>query len=398
MKLVLFGAGKIGRSFIGAVFSRALWDVVFVDAVPAIVTLLNKARYYTVVIKREGKPDEERRIGPVRAILAADRDAVAAELVDADLAAVSVGQAAIPSILPLLCAGIKARYHVDPTCPLNVVFAENIRGIAETARAFLQMEAGDIPHNDFVGLVETSIGKMVPLMREADLAGDPLRLFAEEYETLILDGAAFKGSLPPVPALHAVSNIQAWVDRKLFVHNLGHAACAYLGFRANPQVTLLAATLALPGVESYARTAMREAAEALALRYPESYSQSDLDSHIDDLIARFKNKALGDTVHRVGRDLPRKLSREDRVTGAMLLCSCQGLPFDAIAGVYRAALDFRCAGEDGLLFPADEAFHKQYGALPPGKRLEAVAVEVSGLNTQDDVDRAVLVDLLGTRG
>jgi mannitol-1-phosphate 5-dehydrogenase len=402
MKIVVFGAGKIGRSFIGALFARAGWDVVFIDIVQQIVEQLKEARYYTVVINREGQPDEERRIGPVRAVWAAEREDVAAELVDADLAAVSVGQSAISTILPLLSAGIKARHAVAPLRPLNIIFAENIRGIARIARESFE-EDGVLPEPDtYVGLVETSIGKMVPLMRDGDLAGDPLRLFAEEYETLIVDGGAFKGGIPAfkdgvceVPGLKAVSNIHAWVDRKLFVHNLGHAACAYLGFRADPAARLLAQTLAMPGVEAAARESMREAAGALLARYSASYTQADLYSHIDDLIVRFKNTALGDTVYRVGRDLYRKLSRDDRIVGAMLLCADENLPFDNIAKVYLAALDFRAVDDsagydDGVLFPPDAKFHSIYGPMSKRERLAAVTREVSALSPTCAADKAVL--------
>ncbi|MDR2470817.1 MAG: mannitol-1-phosphate 5-dehydrogenase, partial [Treponema sp.] len=105
MKLVQFGAGNIGRSFIGQIFSRAGWDVVFVDVAEPLTALLNERRYYTVVIKREGAADEPRRIGPVRAVNGRDPAAVEAELAGADLAAVSVGKAALPGVLPLIAAG-----------------------------------------------------------------------------------------------------------------------------------------------------------------------------------------------------------------------------------------------------------------------------------------------------
>ena len=38
-KLVLFGAGKIGRSFIGQVFSRSGYEVVFIDINQEIIVM-----------------------------------------------------------------------------------------------------------------------------------------------------------------------------------------------------------------------------------------------------------------------------------------------------------------------------------------------------------------------
>ncbi|MDR1143526.1 MAG: mannitol-1-phosphate 5-dehydrogenase [Spirochaetaceae bacterium] len=419
-KLVQFGAGNIGRSFIGQIFSRSGWEVVFVDVDRRLVSLLNERRCYTVVIKREGKPGEFRRVGPVRAVDGGDPAAVAAELAAADMAATSVGKSALPKILPLIAKGLAERRRLSGDRPLDIIIAENDREAPGLFRSVLQSELGpDYPLDALVGLVETSIGKMVPIMKAADTAADPLMLFAEEYETLILDKRGFRG-LPfaglrdegaagpglSVSAIHPVDPIAAYVDRKLFVHNLGHAAAAYLGFQgtSGAAVTTIPEALALPGVEAGARRAMNEAADALVLeypgkRYPGSYSREDLAAHIEDLLFRFKNRALGDTVYRVGRDLGRKLGREDRLTGAMLLCAKYGLPFGGIAEVYRAALSFAVPAEDGALFPADREFRRRYGLEETASAEKALPVlrEVSLLDNSRSADRAVMNTVLQGR-
>lgn len=392
MKFVQFGAGNIGRSFIGQLFSRAGWELVFVDVNAAIVDRLNERRAYTVVIKREGKADEKRSVGPVRAVDGRDGEAVAAELAEADLVATSVGKGALPKVIPTIARGLAARERIHPGRPLDIIIAENARGADELFREILSRELGPgYPLAQRVGLVETSIGKMVPIMRAADLEEDPLQVFAEEYETLILDGSGFRGPVPRVDGIVPVDDISAFVDRKLFVHNLGHAAVAYLGFAADPSVRLLCDALALPGVEAGARSAMGESCAALAAEYPEAYSRADLDAHVEDLLSRFRNRALGDTVHRVGRDLYRKLSREDRLVGAMLLCARKGLPLGAIASAYRAALSFAAVDEAGKLFPGDERFRSEI--LPRGT--EASLRDVSGLDPSDSVDKTVMDAILG---
>jgi mannitol-1-phosphate 5-dehydrogenase len=389
MKLALFGGGNIGRSFIGALFSRSGWEVVFVDVDPLLVSRLNQERYYTVVIKREGRADESRSIGPVRAVDGRDIELVSEEITGADMAATSVGKGALPKVLPVLARGLEKRFKKEPERPLDIIIAENDRTAPELFRNILTRELGPAyPFSHLVGLVETSIGKMVPLMRKEDLAEDPLRLFAEEYETLILDKRAFKGPLPELPGLCPAEPIEAFVDRKLFVHNLGHAAAAYLGYQQDPGERFIAGALKLEGVEAGVRAAMNESVNALALEYPEAYSRQDLLDHIEDLLFRFKNSALGDTVHRVGRDLNRKLSRDDRLVGAMLLCAKRDVPFGAIAAVYRAALNFAATDEKGLLFPGDAQF-RAGGTI----QLAEVLQNISGLDSSNTVDKKV-IDLL----
>lgn len=386
-KLVQFGAGNIGRSFIGQVFSRGGWEVVFVDVNLELVAALNKRRGYPIVVKRSGHPDKRIDVRGVRAVDGRDADAVAAEIASADCLASSVGKAALPRIFPNLAAGLLARRSAAETVPLNLILAENDREAVGTVREGLRalLPAG-FRLEERLGLVETSIGKMVPIMRSEELAADNLLIFAEEYNSLVVDRRGFLGPIPDLPDLEPVDNILAYVDRKLFVHNLGHAAVAYLGHRADPSETAVSRVLRLTGVRAAARRAMTQAADALALEYPADLDRSRLESHIDDLLFRFGNEALGDTVYRVGRDLPRKLDRSDRVLGAALLCERHGLPWDAIYEVFGAALGFRAVDEAFRPFPADKSFI----AVLERDGLEETLKRVCKLDPDDPVDKRVL--------
>ncbi len=65
-----------------------------------------------------------------------------------------------------------------------------------------------------------------------------------------------------------------------------------------------------------------------------------LDAHIVDLTRRFANRALGDTVLRLGRDPLRKLSPTDRLVGAARLVEQAGRQPSALAWAIAAALRF----------------------------------------------------------
>ena len=133
----------------------------------------------------------------------------------------------------------------------------------------------------------------------------------------------------------------AYVDRKLFVHNLGHAAVAYLGFLHDPALSYLAGD----GNPRSARPRrVRRCGSPRARSSPpirRNSHEANQGAHIDDLLRRFTNQALGDTVFRVGRDLLRKLSREDRLIGAMLFDQAHGVDYSATAPLAAAALEFR---------------------------------------------------------
>ncbi|TVQ37934.1 MAG: mannitol-1-phosphate 5-dehydrogenase [Spirochaetaceae bacterium] len=388
MNLLQFGAGNIGRSFIGQLFSRAGWTVTFVDVDQHIVAAINRRRAYPVVVKHPDGREETIEVKGVDAIDGRDREAVVAAVHNADLVATAVGTQALPSVVELIAEGLKRRQN-----SVSIIIAENIRNGAAVVRDELRKH---LPPDSAVlsrtGLVESSIGKMVPLMTEADRQSDPLRVFAEPYNTLILDRLGFRGPVPAVAGIKAVDNITAYVDRKLFVHNMGHAACAYLGYREDPQLTYIWQAVELDAVHQTARAAMQQSAAALVRAYPNDLDAAVLTEHIDDLLTRFSNRSLGDTIYRVGRDLPRKLHKGDRLIGAMLLAQRMECPYDQIIEAARAALAFRAVDESGQLYPNDRLFLEN--DLPRGTR--HVLGSVSELDPDDAIEHQVFSRLLAS--
>jgi mannitol-1-phosphate 5-dehydrogenase len=387
MKLVQFGAGNIGRSFIGQLFNRAGWDVVFIDVNYTLVELINTKRFYNVIIKQEGQCDEVRHIGPVRALHIEQQNVINEELASADLIATSVGKGALTTIIPIIAKGLQVRYKNKPDWPLDIIIAENAPGASTLFREILIRELGTLyPLEELVGLVETSIGKMVPIMRSEDLVHDPLQLFAEAYETLILDKKAIKQNIQWPQSIELVDNISAFVARKLYIHNLGHASVAYTSFALHPEIIYIADAVRIDHVRERALTAMKESMEGLLAEFSNTFTRKDLEIHIQDLLYRFENRALGDTIYRVGRDLYRKLDKEDRLVGAMRLCAKHKLPYGTITQVYHSALQFSATDETGKPYPPDEEFRKKLSH----QGVDYVLQFVSHLDPTDPIDQDVI--------
>ena len=359
-KLVLLGAGKIGRSFIGQVFSRSGYEVVFVDINRQLVDKLNECKQYKVVIKGQ-EADETICVTNVRAVLLDDTENVIAELSSASIAAVSVGQHGLPAALSLIAQSLLIRRQHHRDWPLDIIIAENLRNADQYFSTELsRLLPTDYPFDKLVGLVETSIGKMVPIMSQKDMKADPLQVFAEAYNTLIVAKYGFKNPVPEVKNLAPKENMKAWVDRKLFIHNLGHSTAAYLGFLSYPTATYMYEVLANNKLKETVRKTMLQAADILLKKYPDEFTIESLTDHIDDLLARFQNKALGDTLFRVGCDLQRKLGAEDRLTGAIHLAREFGLPYDLILNTLVCAFHFRATDEFGNILPTDQEFISTY--------------------------------------
>jgi mannitol-1-phosphate 5-dehydrogenase len=375
-----FGAGNIGRSLVGAVFSRAGYEVLFVDAADDLVRALHARRSYRVVIKDDLPPDEPGvlTVGPVDAIAAADRAAVTDAVARADLIGTAVGAQAFQAVLASLAEGVARR-----TRPVSILFCENLHDAAARARRELvRLLPAGFSLSGRVGLVATSIGKMVPLMPAEVRAHDPLEVWGEAYNRIVADRDGFAGGAPRIEGLELHGCFQAYVDRKLYVHNLGHAVCACHGFLRGCR--LIAEAVAAPAVLRETREAMSAAAMALVQRYPSEFDGGSQREHVADLLRRFGNRALGDTVYRVGRDLPRKLGPDDRFVGALRLVTSAGGNADAICRGVAAALRFRATDDDGRAFPADAAFLSRVEKAGPRR----VLIDHSGLDAGRD--RALL--------
>jgi len=385
--ILIFGAGKIGRSFIGQLFSRSGYEVVFVDVNEQLVDALNEQGQYRVIIKDD--PEQEIIVRNVRAIPFIDTNEVREEIAETDLMVISVGKNAIAKLIPTLIAAIQDRFNIHKNQkPLDIILAENMR----SAGSFVRDELRKVLPKDFqiekrVGLIETSIGKMVPIMTEADLQNDPLCLYAEAYNELILDKRAFLNKIPDVKGLAPKENIKAWVDRKVFIHNLGHATAAYFGFYCFPKKKRMYEVLDDQKVLDFTRSVMIQSMEILLKMYPGDFTRKDLLRHIEDLLKRFRNKSLGDTVFRVGQDLRRKLGSDDRFIGIVKLAKRLNLPYDKILKAFSYGFLFKAGDEKGRPLPSDIEFLKQWN-----QDRDSVLFNTCGL--KDKSDRRQVLQIL----
>lgn len=356
--MVLFGAGKIGRSFIGQLFSAGGYEVVFVDVYQPVIDALNDKKQYRVVIKSD--KEDEIVVKNVRGVQAANQEQVIAEIATADILAVSIGQQGLPAVIQSVAKGLIRRHKLYPTKAIDLIIAENLRDAAEFFHSGLTASLPEgFPLSQKIGLVETSIGKMVPIMLKKDVDANPLQVFAELYNTLIVDKLAFRNPIPEINGLSAKANMKAWVDRKLFIHNLGHASAAYFGYVYNPDFKYIYEVLDVPELKLNVRSTMLQAADILLAKYPSEFTAQALTEHIDDLLYRFANKALGDTIFRVGCDLSRKLSPDDRLGGAIRLAIETKMPYDKILDALLAGFKFDSTDENGLPFAGDAEFISQ---------------------------------------
>ncbi len=345
-KAVLYGAGNIGRGFIGQLLFESGYQTTFIDVNTELVQALNERGSYPVrILANESCSDVQ--VENVAAIDGRDEHAAADAIVRADLMATAVGANVLPRIAPAVALGLYKRYE-NGGAPLDILICENLQNAGPVFRELLLErlpEAARAWFDESVGLVETSIGRMVPLQTPELRDGDELRVCVEAYASLPVDSAAFKAGIPAIRGIKPYSPFSFYVQRKLYIHNMGHAFAAYCGDYLGQ--TYIWEAVGTPDIEAVVRCAMISSADALAKKY--GVGSEELHAHVEDLLFRFANRRLGDTVYRVGRDLRRKLAPGDRMTGALRLCLESGCDYTGIALGIALALRF---SHEALEMPA----------------------------------------------
>ncbi len=317
MKAVMYGAGNIGRGFIGMLFSASGYEVTFIDVAEKLIDALNREKTYPVrIVSNEGFEDID--VERICAVNGNNTEAAAQAIAEADIMATAVGVNILKYIVPNLAAGIRRRIQAGGS-PLNIIICENLIDADKLLAKLIRAELSE-PEQDWfdknIGLVEASIGRMVPVQTEEMKAGNPLRICAEKYDFLPVDKAAFKGEITDIKNMVPYEPFDFYIKRKLYVHNMGHAICAYLGLYTHKDYIYEA--IDDINIQSIVQNAMLESAMALTHKY--RMPTEDLVKHFQNLLYRFTNKALKDTCKRVGADPRRKLSPTDRLIGASQLC------------------------------------------------------------------------------
>ena len=373
-KAVMYGAGNIGRGFIGALLSQSGYQVSFVDVAMPVVQALQEQNTYPVrYVSNDGFEDVWTQ--NVTAVNGNDAEAVACAIAESDIMATAVGVRVLKFIVPNIVAGLRKRW-AENRGALNIIICENLMNANHVLEGMLKEQLTQEEcalFDETVGLVEASIGRMVPVQTEEMKDGHPLRVCVEKYGYLPVDKDAFKGEIPEIANLVPYSPFDFYLKRKLYIHNMGHATCAYLGDLLG--LTYIYESIDLADVYILVKNAMLESAQALAAQYQAPLKP--LMDHIDDLLSRFTNAALGDTCQRVGGDPARKLSPEDRLIGAGKLALQQGIVPCHIA-VGAAAGVRRYLNENGKEQTMENAAQvlQQVSGLEAGEQLEQMILSV----------------------
>lgn len=331
MPAVHFGAGNIGRGFVGLLLDRAGHELVFADVADELITALDEADSYQV--HEVGGDPATHVVEGFRAIHSGkEADRLVDEIAAADLVTTAVGAHVLVHLAPAIADGIAARS--PDAAPLVVLACENainatdiLQGHVEEAWAAAN-HPGDL-HARAV-FANTAVDRIVP-----DQAPG-LDVTVEQYLEWVVDRTPFEGNEPDIPGVTWVDDLEPYIERKLFTVNTGHATTAWFGHAAG--IERIADALADEDVAARVRAVLDETASLVVAKHGiDPQVQAD---YVDRILARFTNPHLPDTTARVGRAPLRKLSRDERFVSPASQLAERGMDHDALVMAMGAGLDF----------------------------------------------------------
>ncbi|MEW4534483.1 mannitol-1-phosphate 5-dehydrogenase [Vibrio paracholerae] len=332
---VHFGAGNIGRGFIGKLLADADIAVTFADVNEPLVDQLSHQQEYKVkVVGSECKMETVSHVTAVNST----SEALIERIIKTDLVTTAVGPTVLDIIAKTIAKGLSARFAAGNTQPLNIIACENmVRGTTHLKQQVYQFltteeqQQADV----LVGFVDSAVDRIVPPLQAAN--DDPLEVTVESFSEWIVDEQQFKGEIPHIEGMEKTDNLMAFVERKLFTLNTGHCITAYLGCLKGHRT--IREAIEDPSIEVQVKQAMQESGEVLIRRY--GFDRALHNAYIEKILTRFANPYLVDEVDRVGRQPLRKLGANDRLIKPLLGTIEYGLPNGMLLKGIAAALQYR---------------------------------------------------------
>jgi mannitol-1-phosphate 5-dehydrogenase len=368
---VHFGAGNIGRGFIGALFSQSGYHVTFVDIAEDIINQLNEEKQYQVKLATEQQ--ESMTIENVSGLNNMTQENEVIEAIkNATYLTTAIGPNILPRIAPLIAKGLTARVKASDE-KVYIIACENQISATDLLKGYILEHIDEETKAALAGKVyffNSAVDRIVPIQKNQG----SLDVLVEPYYEWVVEASE---TLPAVEGMSIVPDLAPFIERKLFTVNTGHAVIAYLGYLAGKST--IDQTLADDAIVKQVQATLSETGDYLIKQY--GLDPAEHQHYINKIIKRFKNSYLHDEVTRVGRSPLRKLGPNDRLVRPATEAMKAGLSYTNLAKAIASALLFD--------YKEDEEAVKLQGMIKENG-VAHVLKEVSGLDEDSEITQEVV--------
>lgn len=376
-RCLLIGSGRLAGGYIAPLLTEAGWETTFVCRNREVMRAVNVAGGLWLRIVGE---TEDRWVGGVSAV-AQEGERLRQLAANADLMATAVGPSSLPDAGRMMAPLLLHRLRTSGK-PVNVITFENARqGPEMFAMGMIDEKpglAGEIGHR--IGLGGAAAWRAVS---EREITPEGLRFHANRESECYVGAASLVRRLPPldgsVGGLTLVRSFDDRIREKLWLFNAGHAAGAYLGWRAGCKT--LDEAMVRPHIRTVVRDVVAEAQRAFEFYLDSSPGSEPIPLRsVEATLELYADPALRDSVVRVGREPRRKLRYDERLVGPAVAVMAAGFTPVALAEAAAAAL---CYGES--TDPQAPDLQREIRLVGP----EEVLATISTLDTRDELTRLI---------
>ena len=374
MNALHFGAGNIGRGFIGLLLAQNGFQVTFADVSEVLIDAIKKEGKYRVILA-----DESHEAIPVEGVFginsAKEPEALKEAVLKADLITTAVGVNIVPHIGRSLLEGIKERLHQGNVTPFSIIACENAVGATKVLKEALYEGLSEDEKSladMYIGFPNSAVDRIVPIQNNEDL----LDVQVEPFFEWVVEEDAVKGDLRSLIGVHYVKDLAPYIERKLFTVNTGHAATAYFGLLKGHGTVLQA--MKDEEVETAVRGVLKETSAYIVKSY--GFDEKEHKAYVEKILGRFENPYLSDDLTRVARSPIRKISPSDRFVKPALGLISLGLEPKHLARAIAALLLY--VNEEDLESMVLQKDLKELG-------LSEVLKKYAGLSEEDSLAKLI---------
>ena len=373
MKAVHFGAGNIGRGFVGQLLSQSGYDICFITRNQKKVDLLKQRKQYTVTLANEFS--QSITVNNVTALNVNQHEEVSEVIATADLVTTAVGVTNLQAIAASIARGIEKRLIKNPK-PLNVMACENGIGgstkLKEYVFSHLRPELYDSVKR-YIAFPNVVVDRIVPENTDSD----PLAVKTEPFFEWVIDGSAIIGKFPLITGVQYVESLDPFIERKLFTLNTGHCSAAYLGYATGYQT--IQQVMRNPLLREKICHVLQETGNLLIQKY--GFDHNEHKRYINKIMQRFANPYIVDKIERVGRCPIRKLSTNERLVRPAMEAHEHNLKTSHLTTVIAA----------GLMYDnADDAQANTIQTMIQEKGTDAAITKYTGISKKHPLHQKIL--------
>jgi mannitol-1-phosphate 5-dehydrogenase len=313
MKALHFGAGNIGRGFIGLILQQSGFEVTFADINEKVIEELNYRKEYQVEIA--DTTHETFIVTGVQGIHSQkEPEKLFHAMTEADLITTAVGPSVLRYLAPTLAEGLRRRAKKTRR-PLSIIACENmVRGTSKF-QAFIQEHLSSeeqIALQSNTHFLDAAVDRIVPIQENED----PLFVVVEPYYEWVIETKDSFNNQLSIPQAIFVGDLQPYIERKLYTVNTGHATAAYLGYKKGYK--WVAEAMKDEEILKTTKNVLNETGYILTKTY--QLDEREHQKYMNKILSRFCNPYLPDDIVRIARSPIRKLQPDDRLVAPALKC------------------------------------------------------------------------------